>query len=105
MTKHNIDPKEVVGLSMSYSIPTYTGNGGNRVGSTTVTLVFTLYDGTFVTDTEKFSNINTTTTKSFIYTIGNYDVAVTVTVTAEGKNNSMNITGATAEITGKVLNQ
>jgi hypothetical protein len=46
-----------------------------------------------------------TTSQDFIYAIGNYDVTVTVTVTAEGTNNNMIITGATAEIIDKAANQ
>jgi len=54
-----------------------------------------------VTETETFDDIKETTEKDFEYAISGYDVTVRITVTAEGENNSMNITGVTAEITGK----
>ena len=96
------EDREIKSLSTSYSTPTYTGSGQNRVGSTTVTLTFTLSDDTQVIKTETFSNINTTTSKDFSYTIDIYDVTVNVTVNVEGENNHMNIVGVTAKITSIV---
>jgi len=83
---------------VSYSV-IYTGNGGNRVGSTTVSFTLTLSDGTGVPKSETLDDINETTSKEFYYTIGNCDIAVMIIVTAEGKNNNMEITGATATVT------
>jgi len=57
-----------------------------------------------VTESESFDNINTTSGKEFNYAIGSYDVTVEITVTVAGVNNSMNITGVTADIISKVLN-
>ena len=91
------DP-EIKELSVSYTPPTYTGSGHNRVGSTTVTLTFTLTDDSEIQMPEiLFSNINTTTSKDFNYIVGTQCVTVHVTVTVEGENNSMYITGVTAD--------
>jgi len=93
------EDKEIKELRVSFSDPVYTGHGSNRVGSTTVTLTFILSDGTSVIKTETFSDINTTTSKDFSYSINIFYVTVNVTVTVEGENNNMYITGATAKIT------
>jgi len=109
LTKHHIEPDfeiiDIEGLSASYSEPIFTGNGGNRVGSTAVTLIFTLSDGSTVIETETLSSIKATISKDFIYTIGYFDVTVMVTVTVAGANNNMNITGVTAEIISKDISK
>ena len=95
---------DIVGLSVGFSAPTYTGNGSNRVGSTTVTLTFALSDGSTITETETFSDINETTSEDFNYSIGGNVVTVTITVITEGEDNSMNIIHVTAEIISIVDN-
>ena len=87
---------------VKYSFPTFTGNGGNRVGSTTVTMECILPDGGRATMTELFTGINQTTDRTVTYELGGYKVTVVITVTATGSNNSMNITGATAKVIGTV---
>ncbi|MCL2162866.1 MAG: hypothetical protein FWH55_00435, partial [Oscillospiraceae bacterium] len=94
----------VVSMDGSYSAPTYTGNGSSRVGSTSVSLVFTLSDGSIDERTEGFSGVNSTTVRNPIYDLGCYKVTVAITVTTTGTNNNMNITGVTANITDTVLN-
>jgi hypothetical protein len=100
---------EVELVSVTNTTPTYTGSGVNRVGSTTVTLKFTLSgsdvdpEASTVTKAESFSGVNATDTRDVYYTIGCYDVTVTITVTVEGKNNQINITGASAAIIGSTL--
>jgi len=90
------DP-EIKELSVSYTPPTYTGSGHNRVGSTTVTLTFTLTDESEIQMPEiLFSNINTTTSEDFNYIVGAQCVTVNVIVIVEGENNYMYITGVTA---------
>ena len=102
MGKHNPDDIiGIVGLSVSYSTPIYTGSGNARVGSTTVTLTFQLSDGSTLDITEPFNDINVTTSRFFSYTIALYVVTVRATVTVVGQNNQMNITGAAAEIISK----
>jgi len=66
-----LDPTgvEILGIEVQYSEPVYTGNGGNRAGSTTVTMGFILPDGNIVTKTELFSDIRETTGRTVAYTI------------------------------------
>ena len=90
------DP-QIKDLSVSYTEPTYTGSGHNRVGSTAVTLTFTLTDESEIQMPEiLFSNINTTTSEDFNYIVGAQCVTVNVIVIVEGENNYMYITGVTA---------
>ena len=104
MGKHNpCEGINIERLSAIYSNTTYTGNGSNRVGSTTVTLTFILSDGSTTDKTETFSGIKETTTGCFDYIICYWNVTVMITVTTTGSNNNMRITGATGEILYKVV--
>jgi len=98
------DPNNVELLpdDVRYSTPSYTGNGGNRTGSTTVTMAFTRSDGSKENKTELFTGINGITDRTVTYEIDGYQVTVIITVTATGSNNSMTITGVTAKITSSV---
>jgi len=99
MGKHNpCEGINIERLSAIYSNTTYTGNGSNRVGSTTVTLTFILSDGSTTDKTETFSGIKETTTGCFNYVICYWNVTVMVTVTVTGVNNNMQITGAIGDI-------
>ena len=89
--------------SVSLSDPVYTGNGSGRTGAAAVSLVFTLSDGSTATQTEEFTGINATITRTVEYEIGCYNVTVAITVTTEGSNNKMDITGTSAVITASVL--
>jgi hypothetical protein len=87
-----------VPCSFTVTIPTYTGSGSNRVGSTAVTLSITLPDGSTINKTENFTGINKTTTRELNYEAGAYVVGVTVTVTTNGTNNNMVIEEVSAAI-------
>ena len=100
MGKHDPDI-DIRDLNVYFSDPTYTGSGSNRVGSTVVTLMFELTDGSTINKEEPFDNIRVTTSQYFNYTIGIYRVTVRITVTVVGVNNQMHITGASAEIVSK----
>jgi hypothetical protein len=89
---------DIKSLDVSYSEPIYTGSGSNREGSTTVILTFTLSDDSIVIETIELSGIDATISVDYVYTIGNSDVTVMITVTTEGTNNNMYITNVTAEI-------
>ncbi|MCL1810036.1 MAG: S-layer homology domain-containing protein [Clostridiales bacterium] len=91
-------------MDVSYSNPVYSGGGSSREGSTTVTLTFTLSNNDTIEKTETISKINITTTKNYTYDIECNKVAVTITVTATGKNGSLSITGVSASMTGNALN-
>ncbi|MCL2766473.1 MAG: hypothetical protein FWD21_02170, partial [Peptococcaceae bacterium] len=91
-------------FKVTNSTPTYSGSGSNRVGSTNVTLTFSLSDGTTVVKTEAFARINSTKIQELVYSIGCYNVTVAVTVTARGTNNNMIIDGANVTIKETELN-
>jgi len=92
-------------MTVSYSAPTYTGSGSNRVGATNVTMTFTLTGESVVVVTQPITGVNSTRTLDYTYEIGCYKVTVSITVTTTGNNNSMIISNVTAQITGEVLNE
>ena len=90
--------------------PTYSGNGSNRTGSTTVSLEFKLSDGSVVTLQESFTGAyvdnkggSANLTKTVTDELGCYKVTVEINLTYTGSQNSFAITGATAKITDSKL--
>jgi len=103
MGKHDPDIEINEVRVVNYTQPSYSGTGANRVGSTLVTIRLEFSDGSNMDDWVQFDNINVTTHKYLEYNVGIYVVTIRVTVTTEGTNNNMNITGATADIDSKTV--